>query len=867
MDKGTKSIVGAACALWIALVGFLYFYSVTTAPSPPSCRSALACVGPADRPWLGIEARESHGYYHDAVRLVFRYDASAEGDGSGTRSSPIVPIALWALIAYAVGVLSYQAVAKKRAWDTPLSPFFLLVGFSFVFFLTAAAWQSFYGFDAPASGGGIMGRFAALVGALALLFSLAVGLGRRVRERFFADIAPQGIGMVLIEIGIGFIVIIGGMFLLLLSGRYGAAEAWVMLLLLGAWCRRELLGAWAAFFRRSIAFRGAFFGVQTWLVFAFFVLVSHNLLELMRPIPIGFDDLGLYMIIPKVLSEQGQLITGVDSYAWGIFMSLGFRLFDSATLTLVLSSVAGVLSAFAVYAVVWRYASMRGFASADNYALFSMVLFYGLPTIIFQSSKDMKVDLASLFFQLMAVLLFLVWQAKVESAKWKVQSEKPEESLLASPEVFEDGQAPSNKISRIKGQRPVLMLMGLFLGFSFVTKYTSLFLVIVLGGYVTIVLLRDVFAKREGGKTVGAWILALALPLLPILPGVAYNIVTTPTVSLATFRIGPSQSPVLPIDPPLESTSEAALPVAAATGVREELGRYLGYAGGWSDYLRLPFTVTLNPLTAGIYVDIGFIFLAFVPLLVFVVALQGAETTGKSLRAVFLGVGIVYWLLWAVLANGVIWYGYGGFVFLILGVVEVIAFLRMMGWVGPFAAVALGAWISLTLIIRSASLPDAQLSINRLGLDYARSTVMAEEDGSVEAFDGEAFLMSWIPTYVTIRDTVNAAIEADPTANVYRVGTFTKYFLRDSFARVLDDNQLDVFASAFADHDDERLIQRFKNGKFRYMIIDTNTATIDYTPERSLTKKYEALIDFIYRNPTKLKILANDTGVLFVEIL
>ena len=182
-------------------------------------------------------------------------------------------------------------------------------------------------------------------------------------------------------------------------------------------------------------------------------------------------------------------------------------------------------------------------------------------------------------------------------------------------------------------------------------------------------------------------------------------------------------------------------------------------------------------------------------------------------------------------------------------------------------SVFLAVWIGLSVLIRSAYLPEAQLSINRLGLDYARTTQVLLEDGTTESFDAEAFLQSWIPTYVTIRDTVNAAIKADPKTNIYRVGTFTKYFISDSFARVLDDNQLDVFANAYADHDDERMIKRLKNGHFRYMIIDTNTATIDSTPEKTLTKKYDALIDFVYRNPTKLKILENDTGVLFVEIL
>jgi hypothetical protein len=71
------------------------------------------------------------------------------------------------------------------------------------------------------------------------------------------------------------------------------------------------------------------------------------------------------------------------------------------------------------------------------------------------------------------------------------------------------------------------------------------------------------------------------------------------------------------------------------------------------------------------------------------------------------------------------------------------------------------------------------------------------------------------------------------------------------------------------DHDDQKTIARFKNAGFKYLIIDTNTATIDKTPGKTLTAKYQALTKFIQQNHQQLKVILDEpkNAIMCIQIL
>ena len=90
------------------------------------------------------------------------------------------------------------------------------------------------------------------------------------------------------------------------------------------------------------------------------------------------------------------------------------------------------------------------------------MLCYTIPTTIWQSSADAKVDLALVFFTLSAALLL-------------IESNKKNEVKYASSSIFEH-----KIVSKLKDKiwLNIAIILGVLLGYSFGIKYTALFIII-----------------------------------------------------------------------------------------------------------------------------------------------------------------------------------------------------------------------------------------------------------------------------------------------------------------------------------------------------------------------------------------------------
>ncbi|MCG6535749.1 MAG: hypothetical protein L7F78_13885, partial [Syntrophales bacterium LBB04] len=348
---------------------------------------------------------------------------------------------------------------------------------------------------------------------------------------------------------------------------------------------------------------------------------------------------------------------------------------------------------------------------------------------------------------------------------------------------------------------------------------------------------------------------------VPIAPYAVKNIVDAGQITWQSLRIGKSGIPAMHLDPPLPGLM-GQRPILSSTGVEEEQGRYAGFGQGIRKYLLLPFTITFNPLVAGMYVDIGYIFLALLPLAL--ILYLGRPESGSSLplRQEIILVGAVYWLLWGLFARGIIWYGFGGFIFLFLFLVEIIHILQEEYWRGLRYAVntAIILWFLCTLCLRTANLPAQAVFIDPVGLAYAGGII-----------DEQGYLQQKTPAYLTILQIINSDIAANKEhpPRIYRVGTFIKYFIHRNNELVLDDNQLDIFMFLSQDQDDKKTIARFKHAGYKYLVIDTNAATIDKTPGKTLRAKYHALTNFIEQNHESLKVIVNEPkqAIMLIQIL
>ncbi|MEM9820537.1 MAG: hypothetical protein AAF985_05675, partial [Bacteroidota bacterium] len=110
------------------------------------------------------------------------------------------------------------------------------------------------------------------------------------------------------------------------------------------------------------------------------------------------------------------------------------------------------------------------------------------------------------------------------------------------------------------------------------------------------------------------------------------------------------------------------------------------------------------------------------------------------------------------------------------------------------------------------------------------------------------------PTYVAALKYLNQ----DPSEKIYRVGTFLNYHILQNDQRVLEDNQLGQFKEISAKLSDPNyFLSVLRDQKFRYILYDLNTATLDRTPEKSLTQKSQELLNLIL-DPNRVQLVVTD---------
>ena len=111
-------------------------------------------------------------------------------------------------------------------------------------------------------------------------------------------------------------------------------------------------------------------------------------------------------------------------------------------------------------------------------------------------------------------------------------------------------------------------------------------------------------------------------------------------------------------------------------------------------------------------------------------------------------------------------------------------------------------------------------------------------------------------SYSNINDVLDKINSND--ALIYQVGTFFAFDIKNNPERIFQDNTLPQFfwlVNVLKEKD--AIIEALKASNFKYILIDLYTHTLDKTPEKSLTKKYQLLLNTLYKNP-KVKLLATD---------
>lgn len=213
----------------------------------------------------------------------------------------------------------------------------------------------------------------------------------------------------------------------------------------------------------------------------------------------------------------------------------------------------------------------------------------------------------------------------------------------------------------------------------------------------------------------------------------------------------------------------------------------------------------------------------------------------------------MFTFVWWILASGIIWYGY---LILALGFALVVAAAskyrddtsRLKKVVfGLFVFTAL-SWVVMGYVYRISNHHFVTEDSARLMFDIPSVKYQTGE------FDEGDVINNLLPGVEKALDDINA----NPDALVYRVGTFIPYFITENDRRVLQDNQLGFFHKLTQKFKDRPTItEALKASDYRYILVDLNTSSIDKTPERSLTAKFNSFLGYLFGNQD-LELLATN---------
>ena len=216
---------------------------------------------------------------------------------------------------------------------------------------------------------------------------------------------------------------------------------------------------------------------------------------------------------------------------------------------------------------------------------------------------------------------------------------------------------------------------------------------------------------------------------------------------------------------------------------------------------------------------------------------------------------VPYFFIWWLLGAGAPWYG------LLLFCLPYVFFVYAMAkpdkevntkefWLSK-NGILISASVIWTLFIFAYRTSDFNPSNERRGKILFSPPVLQYQTGQI---DKNTSMDAVFPEVRQITNIINRS----KSGNVYRVGTQTNFFIEKNDSRVLNDTFLDFFNRLVLKYGDKsRIIQVLKEQGFKYIVVELNMPAFDYTPEKSLTRKFLQFMNTLYRNPQVTLVKTN----------
>ena len=405
--------------------------------------------------------------------------------------------------------------------------------------------------------------------------------------------------------------------------------------------------------------------------------------------PIGWDDLGVYMNYPRIMAITGSALEWAGMYTWQIVTGSGFLWDQIAASAFYVNQLGGILSMIVMTSILSVVLESRNRKYLISLPILLAGIYYIMPMTIFQQAKDMKLDPALMMVSVSAFgILWYALREKLEQNKFYV---------LVGLAGFIVGLAFSIKFTTL-----ILIITGLalmayrmlgifgFLGFFFlfISIFTGANLWTKMNVWMpveNIDLIRNIAiitgAIGIGGLALAIWeqgmekfhiwfiatlifILGIALALTPwfIKNGAEARTFTTEqkwgTIDNLLGGYGGyldlnNYGAVYSADDyaAKRKAQQAASITSDGKSLNEDFSRYFGQESGLNNYLKLPANITFQKNQSGEFTDITYIFLAFLPaILLFVRGRQyGKSIWTQGIFPVLIGawlfVSILYYFV------------------------------------------------------------------------------------------------------------------------------------------------------------------------------------------------------------------------------
>lgn len=202
--------------------------------------------------------------------------------------------------------------------------------------------------------------------------------------------------------------------------------------------------------------------------FAFLIinfLIGVNLINVLRPMPIGWDDMGVYMNYGNLIAQAEKMLPLAGMLPWFLVTAIGY-VFDSPTLAFYINNIASFGSVFVMIWIAYDIFSHNKNIKHEEFFYIPMTLammFLSMPMVIFQQAKDMKQDVWLFFISMIAIHVF-VHMIQTYKQEKKHIDENIEHKQFSLKDFF------------IHWEGMYLVLLGLLVGYTFSIKATSFLL-------------------------------------------------------------------------------------------------------------------------------------------------------------------------------------------------------------------------------------------------------------------------------------------------------------------------------------------------------------------------------------------------------